>query len=65
MKTIRIVAVAVLIVVSSLALHLAPAQDAGMAGIKRTDLQRHDLSAQGREVVQAIVGFDQGVAAPR
>jgi len=31
----------------------------------RTDLQRHDLSVPGREAVQAIVGFDEGVAAPR
>jgi quercetin dioxygenase-like cupin family protein len=65
MKTIRIVAVAVLIVVSSLALHLAPAQDAGMAGIKRTDLQRHDLSAPGREVVQVRVNIEPGVTFPK
>ena len=65
MKTIRIVAVAVLIVVSSLALHLAPAQDAGMAGIKRTDLQRHDLSVPGREVIQVRVDIDPGVTFPK
>ena len=51
-------AVALLIVGTS----LGPAQPAGPT---RTDLQRHDLSAPGREVVQVIVGFDSGVTAPR
>ncbi len=32
------------------------------AGIKRTDLQRHDLSAPGREVIQAKVDFAPGSA---
>ncbi|MGH9261242.1 MAG: cupin domain-containing protein [Acidimicrobiales bacterium] len=31
-------------------------------GIKRTDLQRHDLSAPGREVVQVRVDLAPGVA---
>ena len=31
-------------------------------GIKRTDLQRHDLSVPGREVVQVRVDFAPGVA---
>ena len=59
MKTPRIIAVAVLIVTSSLALHVALAQQ---PGIKRTDLQRHDLSAPGREVIQARVELGPGVA---
>ena len=33
-------------------------------GIKRTDLQRHDLSAPGREAVQARVDFEPGTAFP-
>lgn len=33
-------------------------------GLTRTDLQRHDLSAPGREALQVIVGFDPGVVAP-
>src|SRR5215475_2359227 len=41
-----------LIVGSCLALHVARAQDVGMTGIKRTDLQQRDLSTHGREVVQ-------------
>jgi len=34
-------------------------------GTKRTDLQRHDLSAVGREVVQVRVDFDPGYSSPR
>ena len=38
---------------------------AQQAGTKRTDLQRHDLSAPGREVVQVRVDFDPGYVSPR
>jgi quercetin dioxygenase-like cupin family protein len=48
----------VLIVGSGLVLHIARAQ---APGIKRTDLQRHDLSAPGREVIQTIVEIPPGV----
>ena len=41
---------------------LVPAQQTGS---KRIDLQRHDLSAPGREVVQVRVEFDPGYIAPR
>ena len=58
MKTTRIMAVAVLIVASGLALHVVQAQQ---PGLKRTDLQRHDLSVPGREVIQARVEFAPGV----
>ena len=34
-------------------------------GTRRTDLQRHDLSVPGREVVQVRVDFDPGYVAPR
>ncbi len=59
MKTTRITAFAVLIVGSGLALHVAQAQQ---PGIRRTDLQRHDLGVPGREVVQARVELAPGVA---
>jgi quercetin dioxygenase-like cupin family protein len=59
MKRFRIIAIAVLIAVSGLALNSVWAQQ---AGIKRTDLQRHDLSTPGREVVQVHVDFDPGAA---
>jgi quercetin dioxygenase-like cupin family protein len=61
MKSTRIT-VAALIVVSGMTLHLAQAQ---APGITRTDLQRHDLSAPGREAVQVIVALAPGVTAPR
>src|ERR1044072_7104693 len=38
---------------------------AQQAGIKRTDLQRYDLSAPNREVIQARVDIAPGVLAPR
>lgn len=62
MKTTRIMAVAVLIVGSGLALYAARAQQ---TGIKRTDLQRHDLSVPGREVVQVRVDIAPGAVAAR
>src|SRR5262252_10515418 len=62
MKTTRIIAVAVVGIASALALHPASAQQ---AGTKRTDLQRHDLSAPGREVIQVRVDFDPGEVSPR
>ncbi|MET0988922.1 MAG: cupin domain-containing protein [Steroidobacteraceae bacterium] len=62
MKPTPIIAVSILIVAGGLTLHLASAQQ---QGIKRTDLQRHDLSIPGREVVQVRVDIDPGVVAPR
>ena len=62
MRTTRFMAVVVLIVAASLALHAATAQ---LPGTRRTDLQRHDLSAPGREVIQVRVDFDPGYVAPR
>jgi quercetin dioxygenase-like cupin family protein len=58
----KIMAVAVLLVGSGLALHVARAQQ---AGIKRTDLQRHDLSIPGCEVVQVRVELAPGVSFPK
>jgi quercetin dioxygenase-like cupin family protein len=61
-KTSRIIAVTALIVGSGLALYVARAQQ---PGINRTDLQQHDLSIPGREVVQAIVEIAAGVRAAK
>ena len=61
MKPTRLMA-AVLIVASALAQRATQAQQ---AGTKRTDLQRHDLSAPGREVIQVRVDFDPGFVAPK
>jgi quercetin dioxygenase-like cupin family protein len=62
MKTARVLVVAAVIVASGLVLHVARAQQ---AGITRIDLQRHNLSVPGREVVQAIVELDPGVTSSR
>lgn len=63
MKTTRVMTVALLLIVAGgFALYVARAQQ---KGTKRTDLQRHDLSAPGREVVQVRVDFDPGYVAPR
>jgi quercetin dioxygenase-like cupin family protein len=62
MKTIRIMATVVLIVGSGLALYMARAQQ---PGLKRTDLQRHDLSIPGREVIQSRVEIAPGAAPVR
>jgi quercetin dioxygenase-like cupin family protein len=59
MITKRTMALAVLIVGVYLALHVTQAQQ---TGIRRTDLQRHDLSVPGREVIQVRVELDPGVA---
>jgi quercetin dioxygenase-like cupin family protein len=61
MKTARLTAIAFLAIGSTLALHLAYAQQ---PGVKRTELQRHDLSAPGRELIQVRVAVDPGVALP-
>lgn len=62
MKTTRFMAVAVLTVVSALALRVAQAQQ---PGVKRTDLQRHELSVPGREVVQVRVDLAPAVVVPK
>ena len=53
------------LVVAALTLAGASALDAASAprtGMKRTELQRHDLGTPGREVVQVRVDLDPGVA---
>ena len=63
MKTIRIFAITVVMLMGVLtAGRIAPAQ---RPDSKRTDLQRHDLSVSGREVVQVRVDFDPGYVAPK
>ena len=62
MKSIKIIAAAVLLVGAAWAQIEPPAS---RPGVTRTDLQRHDLSVPGREVVQAIINLAPGVLAPR
>jgi quercetin dioxygenase-like cupin family protein len=59
MKTILLSVLAMVIVALGLSMHVTKAQQ---NGIKRTDLQRHDLSVAGREVVQVRVDFSAGAA---
>jgi quercetin dioxygenase-like cupin family protein len=61
MKATRIIVASMLTIVSALALQLASAQQ---PGVKRTELQRHDLSVPGREVIQMRVEIDAGVTLP-
>ena len=61
MKKHQIIAAAVLIAGTSLALSMARSQE---SGIKRADLLQHDLAVAGREVVQVRVDFAPGVAFP-
>jgi quercetin dioxygenase-like cupin family protein len=58
----RIMAVLALIIAIGWTPQIALGQQ---PGITRTDLQRHDLSVPGREVVQVRVDFAPGVAFPR
>ena len=62
MMRTRIAVVAAIAVTSGLVLHVAQAQQ---AGTRRIDLQRHDLSVPGREVVQTIVELGPGVQSSR
>ena len=62
MKITRIIALIVLMVASALAQQTAQAQ---FAELKRTNLMQHDLSIQGREVVQVRVEFPTGAVAAK
>jgi quercetin dioxygenase-like cupin family protein len=54
------------IAIAALATLTLPASSlAQQSGIKRTDLQQHDLSILGREVIQARVDLDPGVVFPK
>ena len=61
MRATRMMAAAVLIVGSGLALDVAQSQE----GVTRTELQRHDLGVPGREMIQTRVDFGPGVVAPK
>lgn len=62
MKSIFVLITAALLAASLPALHSASAQQ---VGTHRTELQRHDLSIAGREVIQVRVDLDPGTVAPR
>jgi quercetin dioxygenase-like cupin family protein len=62
MNTVRIIAIASLIIGCGFVLLVVHAQG---PGIKRTDLQRHDLSVPGREVIQVRVDIAPGAVAAK
>jgi quercetin dioxygenase-like cupin family protein len=62
MGMMRLTVMVGLVAGAGLAPHMAQAQQ---PGTRRTELQRHDLSVPGREVLQVRVDFDPGVVAPR
>jgi quercetin dioxygenase-like cupin family protein len=61
MKPLRIMTTAALMSASMLLLQTAY----GQQGVKRTDLQQHDLSILGREAIQVRVDIAPGVLAPK
>ncbi|MBB4276135.1 cupin domain-containing protein [Rhizobium mongolense] len=62
MKTIKLVAAALLIAGSGATPHVAQAQQ---LGIQRTDLLQRDLDVPGRELVQVRVDFEPGAVAAK
>ena len=59
LRTVRVLASAAILATNLITLPAAAAQP---AGVTRTDLQRHDLSAPGREAVQVRVDLAPRVA---
>ncbi len=53
-KTWVIIAIIILGIIA----FLVPNQIAAQTGVKRTDLQKHDLSTPGKEMVQARIDFE-------
>lgn len=62
MRTVLSTSLAALIVAGAWA---SPVASAELPGTMRKDLQRHDLSIPGREVIQVLVEFAPGAAAAR
>jgi quercetin dioxygenase-like cupin family protein len=57
----QVTAVTAVVLGGGLAMNMVQAQQTGQ---RRTDLQRHDLSAPGREAIQVRVDLDPGYTAP-
>lgn len=63
MKTTRIMVIAVVALLMGVTLLFRVSN--AQVGARRVDLQRHNLSAPGREVIQTIVELEPGTTAPR
>lgn len=64
MKLHQHTAAGVITAALALASFSAGAQTTPAGSVKRTDLQRHDLSTPGHEAIQVRVDFPPGVVAP-
>jgi len=64
MKTLRMIAAAMLLAGTVLTPLSAHSEQAQLPGVGRTDLLRADLGIPGREVIQVLVEFAPGVTAP-
>lgn len=53
-----------LVIIALLSASAVSADKSALAGVTRTDLQRHDLSIEGRETVQARIDIAPGAIAP-
>jgi quercetin dioxygenase-like cupin family protein len=62
MKNNRNIIASAIAIIGLAALSIPGSALAQQSGVKRTELQRHDLSAPGREVIQSRIDFDPGVA---
>lgn len=62
MKKRRNILVSTIAIVAFAALTIPASAQAQQSGIKRTDLQRHDLSIHGREAIQVRIDFAEGTA---
>jgi quercetin dioxygenase-like cupin family protein len=51
-----------IVTISFIALFIPGLSIAQQTGIKRTELQRHDISIPGREAVQVRIDFEKGAA---
>ncbi|MFD1602863.1 cupin domain-containing protein [Flavobacterium artemisiae] len=51
--------VVIAIIILGIIAFLVPNQIAAQTGVKRTNLQQHDLSVSGREMVQARIDFEK------
>ena len=60
MKNKKNVLVSISIVITLAALTISGSAVAQQSGIKRTELQRYDLSVAGREVIQVSIDFSLG-----
>ncbi|SES04919.1 cupin domain-containing protein [Pedobacter rhizosphaerae] len=61
MKNIKKLLIAA-ITITGVSLFLTPDSAFAQTGVKRTDLQRHDISVPGHEAVQATISFEKGSA---